>query len=175
MTRGSQKGFARMALFVLLSLLVLAAAFLFAFQTMKEKARVAPASRSVETSELKDGMVVRMAVGSAQAAAEVVRSAGKRTQGLSGRESLPEDTGMLFVFEEKGAWAFWNKDMRFALDLIWIDGDTVVDVRENLPAFADAPVALTPQAEANIVLEVNAGFVKAHSIQKGDKVQFFAN
>ncbi len=119
---------------------------------------------------LEDGAWVRVNINNAEARAEVARSAAKKTQGLSGRESLAEGDGMLFVFEEKGAYSFWNKDMRFGLDVIWIDGDVVVDISENMPAFQGAPVLLTPSAKGNMVWEVNAGFVKTHGIQKGDKV-----
>lgn len=44
-----------------------------------------------------------------------------RTQGLSGRTSLAETDGMLFVFENADRYGFWMKDMNFAIDIIWID------------------------------------------------------
>ena len=45
----------------------------------------------------------------------------ERSQGLSGRPNLAAGTGMLFVFEQAGSYAFWMKDMRFPLDMVWID------------------------------------------------------
>lgn len=118
-----------------------------------------------------DEMRVRVGIGTAEVVAEVAASAEKKAQGLSGREPLAEGEGMLFVFPAKGAYSFWNHEMRFALDLIWIDGDTVVDVSEHLPRFSGSAVTVMPSAPADKVLEVNAGFAQTHGITKGDIVR----
>lgn len=120
-----------------------------------------------------DSALARVSIAGAEIQAEVVRSAARKAQGLSGRAQLGPAEGMLFLFEEKGVYSFWNKDMRFALDVLWIDGDTVVDISENLPAFQGAPAVLTPSAEVDKVLEVNAGFVSAHGVKKGDRVGIY--
>src|SRR3989338_3180334 len=43
----------------------------------------------------------------------------EQAQGLSGREVLGENEGMLFVFDTPGKYSFWMKDMKFAIDIIW--------------------------------------------------------
>src|SRR3989344_573955 len=43
-----------------------------------------------------------------------------REQGLSGRENLKEEEGMLFVFDYPDKYSFWMKDMNFPIDMIWI-------------------------------------------------------
>ena len=103
---------------------------------------------------------------------EVARTPALRTQGLSGRESLSADGGMLFVFEKKGSYGFWMKEMKFPLDIIWIADDKIVDIKPNLPpaGLADL-VSYFPQTPANYVLEVNAGFAASHGWQTGDKVE----
>ena len=45
----------------------------------------------------------------------------EKARGLSGRESLDEDEGMLFVFDVPGNYGFWMKDMNFAIDIIWLN------------------------------------------------------
>lgn len=99
----------------------------------------------------------------------------EKQKGLSGRSSLPSDSGMLFVFENKDTHAFWMRDMKFPIDIIWIDENKVVDFVENVPAPAanQDPTTLPiykPAAAANYVLEVNAHEITKQKIKKGDTV-----
>ncbi len=106
---------------------------------------------------------------------EIADDDAERGKGLSGRESLPEDRGMLFVFENPGRYSFWMYEMRFALDIIWIDEDgRVVHIEENLQPCTPNQVcsSYTPSADAKYVLEVNAGLAKKHGIVVGDVVEF---
>ena len=99
-------------------------------------------------------------------------------EGLSGRESLPSKTGMLFVFKAGGAPAFWMKGMLFPLDFVWIGEDcTVVDTTPDMPAPAPgAPVSELPRyasgVAATYVFEINAGEVERFGIRVGDRVRF---
>ena len=52
--------------------------------------------------------------------AEVVDTPAKRASGLMFRDRLAPDRGMLFVFEEAGAWSFWMKNTMIALDILWL-------------------------------------------------------
>ena len=47
---------------------------------------------------------------------EVKDSPLERSQGLSGRQSLPTDTGILFIFDKPEVQNFWMKEMQFPLD-----------------------------------------------------------
>ena len=107
--------------------------------------------------------------------AEIADSPKERQEGLSNRDFLEPSHGMLFVFPDDGAGAFWMKGMRFPLDFIWIGNDCkVVDLTENV-------VVDTNQEELNIYnssqpaefnFEVNAGEIQLSNIQIGDIVQF---
>lgn len=99
----------------------------------------------------------------------------QKEKGLGERNSLPENSGMLFVYQQRDRYGFWMKGMRFPLDYIWIDGNVVVDLSPNIPPPAtetDAPVALSPNAPVNKVLEVNAGTIEKFGVKIGDIVQF---
>src|SRR3990167_3839192 len=63
---------------------------------------------------------------------EIADTSEKRAQGLSNRDSLPEDHGMLFIFDTYQKSAFWMKDMRFPIDIIWIRDDIIVDITKNV-------------------------------------------
>lgn len=89
-------------------------------------------------------------------------------QGLSGRESLPADTGMLFVFPKAREYDFVMRDMKFPLDIVWLKDNTIVDIKENLPPEGNpAKTIYTSKAAANKVLELNAGQAKALGLNIG--------
>lgn len=110
-------------------------------------------------------------IGDTKVKVEVARETAELAKGLGGREKLDENRGMLFVFETPGQPAFWMKDMKFPIDIIWIMGDEVVDIAPNLPVVAAEFLSTyEPKEPANYVLEVNAGFAKDHGIKVGDSV-----
>lgn len=105
--------------------------------------------------------------------AEIADTDVKRQQGLMFREGLPEDAGMLFIFEEEARYSFWMKNMRFPLDIIWIDKNKrIVDIKTDVPACNETCESLTPCDKTLYVLEVNAGFTKKNEIKIGDRVSF---
>ena len=109
---------------------------------------------------------------------DVADDAAERAQGLSGRDPLPDDGGMLFVYQDPVVPGFWMRQMRFPLDFVWIGEDCeVVDVTPNVPA----PEPGTPESELMLYrpsapilynLEVNAGTAAKHGIEVGDAVRF---
>lgn len=112
----------------------------------------------VETNEVR--------VGENNFVVEVADSPLLRQRGLSGRSILPSGHGMLFIFDNPGYHVFWMKEMKFNLDLVWIEGGKVVGVSQ---AFASSPNALyTPPQPARYVLEVNAN----SGIKTGEEVKF---
>jgi uncharacterized membrane protein (UPF0127 family) len=115
-------------------------------------------------------------VGGVEFEVEIVHMPAGRTKGLSDRDRLRPQTGMLFVFETGKASAFWMKDMRFPLDFVWIGNECeVVDTTANVPP-PDSPDSPLPIYESDppaaYTLEVNAGEVEQLGIQTGDSVRF---
>jgi uncharacterized protein len=105
---------------------------------------------------------------------EVADTPESQQTGLSNRESLPEDQGLLFVFETKGFHTFWMKNMAFPIDIIFINDETVVSVVKNaeVPESPDAELQLyRPTEPINKVLEINAGLADEYDIKEGDKVE----
>lgn len=113
---------------------------------------------------------------------EIADTAESRARGLSGRDSLAVNTGLLLSFPELGSHGIWMKDMRFPIDVIWIapisdtsssgggQGLRIVDIRENVRP-ETFPEIFYPARSALYILEVNAGFVEIHSIEVGDTVR----
>jgi len=105
---------------------------------------------------------------------EFAKTSTAQQKGLSGRPSLPNDHGMLFVFDHEDYWGFWMVDMKFPLDIIWFNSNRqVVFIERNLPPCTpqNCPI-FTANAKAMYVLEVNAGFVEAHQITFGSTFTF---
>lgn len=99
--------------------------------------------------------------------AEVADTPALQERGLSGRDALLEGKGMLFVFPEDGVWAFWMKDMRFSIDIVWADASgTVVHIEQNV-APETYPQSFAPEKPARYVLELPAGFAQTHGLAEG--------
>jgi uncharacterized protein len=105
--------------------------------------------------------------GGVQIAIEYAQTPEEREQGLSGRSEVPDNYGMLFVFEEPGEYAFWMKDMLIPIDIFWLDAEyRVISIKENaLPE--KYPESYSPRAPALYVLETRAGFAAEHAITVG--------
>lgn len=100
---------------------------------------------------------------------EIADTDASRRQGLSGRDPLKLQEGMLFEFPEEGIYPFWMKDMKFALDIIWMRQGQVVDVVTLQPPSSGdvVPAAHIPTKKADQVLEIDAGRAKQLGLEPG--------
>ena len=118
-----------------------------------------PAPRAV----LPDGRVISL---------EIARTPEQRSQGLMFRASMPRDAGMLFLFDEVSPQAFWMKNCHFPQDMVFLLADgTVTALLENVPPCRQDPCPSYPAgADADTVLELNAGIARAAGISVGKKL-----
>ncbi len=114
-----------------------------------------------------------MRVNSSEFKVEVLKTEEEKLRGLSGRESIPEDTVLLFVFEEEGFHGIWMKEMLFGIDIVWLDKDFyVVDYKKDvLPE--TFPDVFYPEEPAMYVVEGRAGLVESSNIVLGDNLSFY--
>jgi hypothetical protein len=102
---------------------------------------------------------------------EIADTNEKRIKGLSGREGLEENQGMLFVFEQAEEQCFWMKDMLFSIDMIWTDSHRkIIKIKENVSpnTFPD----LFCSDDTKYVLEFNQGFVAKYGLKLESTLQF---
>lgn len=122
--------------------------------------------------KLEDHSFIDLVVNKHQIKAEIVNTQASRTLGLSGRASLQKDSGLLFIFNEPGFYSFWMKDMKFSIDMIWIDQfGKIVHIEKDISpkTFPKGFVSVEP---AQAVLEVPAGFSDENNVKTGDTIRY---
>ena len=105
--------------------------------------------------------------------AEVAQTAKAQQIGLTKYDSLPVEKGMLFPFAKAGEYAFWMRDMKFPIDLLFIKENTIVAVIENAPPAKASDTNIPTYGEditSDAVLEITAGLSKKYEIKQGDKI-----
>ena len=99
--------------------------------------------------------------------AEVAGTPGERSQGLMGRQQVPDGTGMLFVFTEEENRSFWMRNTLVSLDIAFMDSEfRVVDIQTMEARSEDFHDSRQP---AMYALEVPKGWFAAHGVRIGDK------
>ncbi len=101
---------------------------------------------------------------------EVAVTEEERALGLMYREFLPENSGMLFIFEDEDYLSFWMKNTMIPLSIAFIDSDgVIVDIQDMEPYTTTPHISKKP---ARYALEVNQGWFKKHGVKVGDRVKF---
>jgi hypothetical protein len=101
---------------------------------------------------------------------DIVNSQKDIEKGLCGRKSLDENFGMLFEFPDTDFRTFWMKDMNFDLDILFIENNTIKEIKTlQKPTSAYIPFHRSKE-KANSVLEINAGLCEKFRIKVGDKI-----
>ncbi len=105
---------------------------------------------------------------------EVVKTDEQRAKGLSVYDKLPLEKGMIFIFDTKGYYAFWMKDMKFPIDIIYIKNNRIVDMYKNIaPPKSQNEILpiIKPRETSDMVLEINAGLSDKYNFKIGDFVK----
>jgi uncharacterized membrane protein (UPF0127 family) len=112
---------------------------------------------------------VQTAKGPVNFQVELADTEAEQAQGLMFRGSMPADRGMIFVFPEARAQAFWMRNTYIPLDIIYI-GPTgrIVSIVKSAQPLNETP--LPSGAPARYVLEINAGLSDRLGIAPGDRV-----
>lgn len=107
--------------------------------------------------------------------ATVAASEKEREIGLSETKSLQPNQGMIFLFDRPDYYSFWMKNMKFPIDIIYINNDTIVTIISNAPFPKNNSESLTVYASispANKVLEIQGGLSEKYKFKNGDKVTY---
>src|SRR5574341_1762372 len=104
-------------------------------------------------------------------AVELAKTDAEKAEGLMFRESMPENQGMLFIFDDEASRNFWMKNTKIPLDMIFLDKDmVVVEIKSNIPPCTEDPCPSYPSKPAQYVLEINGGLAEKHNIAVGSEM-----
>ncbi len=102
---------------------------------------------------------------------EIAESDSERARGLMQRPSLPEKSGMLFLFEQEAMQTFYMANTPLALDLLFVDRDSmVIDIDKYNRPFTST--LIRSDAPAQYVIEVPAGFADIYGLLEGERVHW---
>jgi uncharacterized membrane protein (UPF0127 family) len=103
--------------------------------------------------------------------ASIAKTWSERITGLSGTPYLPLEVVKLFVFDSPGRHSIWMKDMRYAIDILWVSGDgVIVHIEKGASPESYPEESFSPDRDAYYVIEAKAGFVDEYRISEGDSV-----
>jgi len=93
----------------------------------------------------------------------------KKMYGLMNLDYLPQNQGMLFIFEPSQVVNMWMKNTRISLDMIFIDADNEIAlVASNAEPYSLS--LISSQKEVKKVLEINGGLANKLGIKAGQKI-----
>ena len=104
--------------------------------------------------------------------AEIVDTPESRQKGLSVKDCLDDSSAMLFVFDSSDQHGFWMKDMKFSIDIIWLDQDKrVVDIKPDASP-STYPEVFYPSGTSKYVLETKPGLAKSAGVKIGTQLSW---
>lgn len=110
----------------------------------------------------------KVVIGMKEYSLEIADTNEERSLGLGRRAELCSSCAMLFLFDTEAKHGFWMAEMRFALDIVWLRGDSIVHIERRVSP--ESTRSYFPPSTADRVLEVNAG--DFDGLDVGDRVTF---
>lgn len=126
------------------------------------------------TNEVSYNNTTIVTINGRQLVADLAITPDQQILGLSVKDSLAEDEAMLFIFGSEGRQPFWMHNMKFPIDIMWIDSNqNIVHIEHSLPPCepGSACPSYSPDADSLYVLETVAGYAASHGIAVGTHVE----
>jgi uncharacterized protein len=112
----------------------------------------------------------QLKVGNASVEAEIANTPAASERGLMYRQSMPENHGMLFVFDKPRQANFWMKNTRIPLSIAYIDPTgKILEVKAMKPF--DENIVPSSTENVGFALEMNEGWFNRHNISPGQAIQ----
>ena len=117
---------------------------------------------------VKDIRIVRQDGTEFTVKAEIAEKPEDRNHGFMGRKTIPDGTGMLFVFEKDQILSFWMKNTPHPLSIAYIDSKGKIRNIFDMTPYSTASIVST--VSVRYALEVPQGWYKKNGITEGDTV-----
>ena len=113
--------------------------------------------------------VVQLSTGMHLIRAELADNMGTRMEGLMYRKSMPQGSGMVFVFDESATHCMWMKNTLIPLSVAFIDeSGAIINIADMQPQSEQSHCAARP---ARFALEMNKGWFAERGIKPGAKLR----
>jgi len=108
---------------------------------------------------------------------EIASTPEEKARGLMYRDSLEDGKGILFLFDSESRHGFWMKNMKFPIDMIWVNSDReIVYIERSVPPCREEPCTVyRPSGKAKYVLETRANFTGDNGIGVGTGVRIYTS
>lgn len=136
-------------------------------QPIRSRALLSAAFLAIAACGTADGRVA-LTVGDTSLWVELADTPDLRERGLMHRESLDEDAGMLFVFNDEEQRVFWMKNTSIPLSIAYISADGTINEIHDMVPFSLEPVR--SRFPAAYALEVNRGWFERRGVSVGDRI-----
>ncbi|MBB5016627.1 DUF192 domain-containing protein [Rehaibacterium terrae] len=106
---------------------------------------------------------------------EIADDDASRARGLMFRDHLPDGHGMLFIHDREEPQAFWMKNTRIPLDILYFDDRRrLVSMAQRVPpcSAGDRCPSYPSERPARYTLELNAGTAARLGVRRGDELKF---
>jgi uncharacterized membrane protein (UPF0127 family) len=114
--------------------------------------------------------IAELTISNVPVTAEVADTPQASENGLMFRDSLPEDHGMLFIFDQPKKASFWMRNTKIPLSIAYIDSaGKILEIESMSPL--DETVVPSRSDEVAYALEVNQGWFARHGISPGAKIE----
>lgn len=114
-------------------------------------------------------MLLTLTIADHRLSVEIADTDSARQLGLMNRDSLPEEQGMLFVYDRAHRLNFWMKNTRLPLDIAFLSADGVIQQIESMQPFDENHTV--SEQPAMYALEVNQGWFARHRVKVGEQVK----
>ncbi|OGZ31936.1 MAG: hypothetical protein A3H02_00415 [Candidatus Niyogibacteria bacterium RIFCSPLOWO2_12_FULL_41_13] len=114
----------------------------------------------------------KIKIGETIISVELADDSPKQTRGLSGKDKLKENNGMLFIYDKPEIRSIWMKDMKFPIDIIWVDENKKIIGVENGVKPESYPKSFESPGPVKYILETNSGFAEKYGLKPGALVDF---
>lgn len=104
---------------------------------------------------------------------EIAQTKEQKSIGLAKYKKIEKNFAMYFPFERKDYYSFWMKDMKFPIDIIYIDNGKIVAIFKNVQnpkSPNDKLQVYNPEKLADSVLEISAGLSDKYNFKTGNRV-----
>jgi uncharacterized membrane protein (UPF0127 family) len=119
-------------------------------------------------------VVIATASGEVVIAVEIAETPERRAQGLSGRRALPENSGMLFLYETEVERSFHMRDVSIPLSIAFVDdAGRVLRIIDMDPCLVDPCPLYSPGVRFRAALEVNGGAFRRWGVTEGDRMRLY--